>query len=120
MKTTSAEHATAIARAEQYLQGTGLRVLDQDWHYGDGRLDIIAADSRKEVLLVCVVRTLRRGEREQPLDAIPNSRVRSKRRLAVIWMREHGVRYDQVRSDVLGLLHEGTGGYTIEHVKAVG
>jgi Holliday junction resolvase-like predicted endonuclease len=42
MKTTSAEHAAAITRAGQYLQGTGLRVLDRDWHYGDGRLDVIA------------------------------------------------------------------------------
>jgi putative endonuclease len=119
MKTTSAEHATAIARAEQYLQGTGLRVLDRDWHYGDGRLDVIAADSQ-HVLVVCVVRTMRRGARQRPLDAIPKTRVRSKRRLATIWMREHGVRYDQIRIDVFGLLHEGTSGYTIEHIKAVG
>jgi putative endonuclease len=119
MKTTSAEHAAVILRAGQYLQGTGLRVLDQDWHYGDGRLDVIAADGQR-VLVVCIVRTMRRGARQRPLDAISKTRVRSKRRLAVIWMREHGVRYDQIRIDVFGLLHEGTGGYTIEHVKAVG
>jgi putative endonuclease len=119
MKNPSAEHAAVILRAEQYLQGTGLRVLDRDWHHGDGRLDVIAADGQ-HVLVVCMVRTMRRGARQRPLDAISKTRVRSKRRLAVIWMREHGVRYDQIRIDVLGLLHEGTGGYTIEHVKAVG
>jgi hypothetical protein len=30
------------------------------------------------------------------------------------------VRFDQVRVDVVGLVYEGTGGYTIEHLKGVG
>lgn len=118
MKNPSAEHDAAIVRAEQHLLGTGLRVLDRDWQYADGRLDVIATDG--QVLVVCVVRSVRRGARQRPLDAIPRSRIRSKRRLTAIWMREHGVRYDQIRIDVFGLLHEGTGGYTIEHIKAVG
>jgi putative endonuclease len=124
VKTTSAENRAAamkaaIVRAEQYLQDTGLRALDRDWHYADGRLDVIASDGQ-HVLVVCMVRVTRRGARQRPVDAVRRSTIRSKRRLAVIWMREHGVRYDEIRVDVFGLIYEGTGGYTTEHIKAVG
>ena len=36
------------------------------------------------------------------------------------WLTAHGVRFDQIRIDVVGLLYEGTGGFTIEHVRGVG
>jgi hypothetical protein len=42
------------------------------------------------------------------------------RRLAARWLAGHGMRYDQVRIDVIGLIQENTGGFTIEHVRAVG
>jgi putative endonuclease len=42
------------------------------------------------------------------------------RRLAVQWLNAHGVRFEQIRIDVIGLLYEGTGGFTIEHIRGVG
>jgi hypothetical protein len=42
------------------------------------------------------------------------------RGLAVRWLAEHGKRYDKIRIDVVGLLQESAGGFTIEHIKAVG
>ena len=41
------------------------------------------------------------------------------RRLAANWLASHGMRYDQVRIGVVGLL-QAEGGFTIEHVRAVG
>ena len=112
-----ADHEAAIMCAARYLQSTGLRVLDRDWYHGEGHLDIIAADGG--VLVVCVVKTGRRGGRH-PLAALSRGRARSKRRLAVAWMREHGTRYQEIRVDAFAIIYEGTGGYTTEHAKAVG
>ena len=39
---------------------------------------------------------------------------------AARWLSEHGKRYDQIRIDAVGLLQEGTGGFTIEHIRTVG
>ena len=41
------------------------------------------------------------------------------RRLAAQWLSAHGVRFDQIRIDVLGLLRDGSGGFTVEHVRGV-
>jgi hypothetical protein len=42
------------------------------------------------------------------------------RRLAVRWLASHRMRFDQIRIDGVGLLQDSTGGFTIEHVRAVG
>jgi hypothetical protein len=38
----------------------------------------------------------------------------------VQWLNAHGIRFDQVRVDVVGLVYDGTGGFTVEHVPGVG
>ena len=55
-----------------------------------------------------------------PLDAVGPAKRRRLRKLAALWLSAHGIRFDQVRIDVLGLLRDGGGGFTIEHVRGVG
>jgi hypothetical protein len=35
-------------------------------------------------------------------------------------LNAHGVRFDQVRIDVVGLVYDGTGGFSVEHIRGVG
>ena len=42
------------------------------------------------------------------------------RRLAVRWLIAHGVLFDEVRIDVIGLVRDESGRYRIEHVRGVG
>ena len=42
------------------------------------------------------------------------------RRLAIAWLTAHGIRFEQVRVDVVGLVRKRTGGFTVEHVRGVG
>jgi hypothetical protein len=37
----------------------------------------------------------------------------------VAWLNAHGIRFDRVRVDVVGLVRDPSGGYTIEHVRGV-
>lgn len=104
--------------AVSYLEGSGFRILDRNWRCSDGEIDIAAADKR--TFVVCEVKT-RSGTRfGTPLEAVGYAKRRRLRRLAALWLSAHGVRFDQVRIDVLGLLHDGAGGFTIEHIRGVG
>jgi putative endonuclease len=104
--------------AVSYLEGLGFRILDRNWRCPDGEIDIVAADRRS--LVICEVKT-RSGTRfGSPLDAVGHAKRRRLRRLAAQWLAAHGTRFDQIRIDVVGLLRDGTDGFTIEHVRGVG
>lgn len=104
--------------AVDYLTGRGFRVLDRNWRCADGEIDIVAVE--RHSLVVCEVKTRSGTRYGTPLEAVSRAKQRRLRRLAVQWLNAHGVRFEQIRVDVVGLLYEGTGGFTIEHVRGVG
>jgi putative endonuclease len=104
--------------AADYLKGCGFRILDRDWRHDDDIVSIVAVDRR---VLVVIDLRVRAGTRHgTPPHVIGAARRKAMRRLAAHWMAGHGVRFDQIRIDVVGLLQDGAGGFTIEHVRAVG
>jgi putative endonuclease len=104
--------------AVRYLEGCGFRILDRNWRCADGEIDIVAVE--RHTLVVCEVKTRSGTRYGTPLEAVGSAKRRRLRRLAVRWLNAHGVRFEQIRIDVVGLLYEGTGGFTIEHVRGVG
>ncbi len=104
--------------ASEYLESCGMRILDRNWRSADGEIDIVAVDRR--VLVVCEVKSRTSTRYGSPLEAVSRAKRARLRRLAVQWLNAHGIRFDEVRIDVVGLLYEGTGGFTIEHVRGVG
>jgi putative endonuclease len=104
--------------AVTYLEGIGFRILDRNWRCADGEIDIVAVE--RHTFVVCEVKTRSGTRYGTPLEAVGRVKRRRLRRLAVLWLNAHGVRFDQIRIDVVGLLYEGTGGFTIEHVRGVG
>jgi putative endonuclease len=104
--------------AAEYLERAGLRILDRNWRCADGEIDIVAAERR--VLVVCEVKT-RSGTRfGTPLEAISRNKHARLRRLAAKWLVAHGVLFDEVRIDVIGLLKDDAGEFQLEHVRGVG
>jgi putative endonuclease len=104
--------------AVHYLEGCGFRILDRNWRCADGEIDIVAAE--RQWLVVCEVKTRSGTQYGTPLEAVGRAKVRRLRRLAAGWLNAHGVRSEQIRIDVVGLLYEGSGGFTIEHIRGVG
>jgi putative endonuclease len=104
--------------AAEYLESCGFRILDRNWRSADGEIDIVAVE--RQVLVVCEVKSRTSVRYGSPLEAVSRAKRGRLRRLAVQWLNAHGVRFDQVRIDVVGLVYEGTGGFTIEHVRGVG
>jgi putative endonuclease len=104
--------------AVTYLESCGFRILDRNWRCADGEIDIVAVE--RHTFVVCEVKTRSGTRYGTPLEAVGRVKRARLRRLAVRWLTAHGIRFDQIRIDVLGLLPEGTGGFTIEHVRGVG
>jgi putative endonuclease len=104
--------------AVDYLKGCGFRILDRNWRCADGELDIVAAERR--VLVVCEVKTRSGTRYGTPLEAVGRAKQQRLRRLAVAWLNAYGIHFEQIRIDVVGLVNEGSGGFTIEHVRGVG
>jgi putative endonuclease len=104
--------------AVEYLQRAGLRILGRNWRCADGEIDIVAAEHR--VLVVCEVKTRSGTGFGTPLEAISRSKRIRLRRLAVRWLVAHGVLFDEVRIDVIGILRDKSGHFQLEHVRGVG
>jgi putative endonuclease len=103
--------------AAEYLQQAGMRILDRNWRCAEGELDIVAVERR--VLVACEVKTRSGLGFGSPLEAISRRKQARLRRLAISWIRAHGVLFDEVRVDVLGLVRDRAGHFTIEHVRGV-
>jgi len=103
--------------AVSYLEGRGFRILDRNWRCAGGEIDIVAVE--RHTFVVCEVKTRSGTRYGTPLDAVGRAKRMRLRRLAAQWLSAHGVRYDQIRIDVLGLLRDGSGGFTVEHVRGV-
>lgn len=104
--------------ATEYLQQAGLRILDRNWRCAEGEIDIVAAERR--VLVICEVKTRSGTRYGTPLEAITRSKRARLRRLAIRWLVAHGVLFDEVRIDVVGVLRDQAGRCTVEHVRGVG
>jgi putative endonuclease len=105
--------------AAEYLERAGLRILDRNWRCGIGELDIVALE--QQVLVVCEVKTRSGLGYGSPIEAVSlNKRLRL-RRLAAAWLAAQGLGwFDEVRIDVIGLVGNGSGEFTLEHVRGVG
>jgi putative endonuclease len=104
--------------AAEYLQQSGLRVLDRNWRCGQGEIDIIAVERR--VLVACEVKTRSSERFGTPLESISRVKLKRLRRLAILWVVAHGVLFDEIRVDAVGVLRTASGEFTIEHARGVG
>ena len=104
--------------AADYLRKAGLAILDRNWRCSQGEIDIVAADG--PALVVCEVKTRSGVRLGTPLEAVTRQKAWRQRRLAVLWLHDHNVLYDEIRIDVVGVLRLASGEFKIEHVRGVG
>ncbi len=104
--------------AVEHLRQDGLRVLDRNWRCAEGEIDIVAAERRS--LVICEVKTRSSVRYGTPLEAVSRAKRGRLRRLAACWLVAHGVLFDEIRIDVVGVLRTESGDFTVEHVRGVG
>ena len=104
--------------AVSYLEGCGFRILDRNWRSADGEIDIVAVE--RHTLVVCEVKTRSGTRYGTPLEAVTRKKRSRLRRLAVCWVLANGVLFDEVRVDVVEVLKDERGGFSLDHIRGVG
>lgn len=102
--------------AAQYLERSGMRVVDRNWRGRAGELDIVAREG--PVLVVAEVKTRTSVERGHPAEAVDDAKRRRLRTLARAWARQHRVRAARVRVDSVAVLLLG-GRVFVSHERGV-
>ncbi|MFY9331540.1 MAG: YraN family protein [Candidatus Nanopelagicales bacterium] len=103
--------------AADYLQRSGLIIMERNYRCRSGEVDILARD--ENVLVVCEVKTRTSEHFGSPLAAVTPIKLRRMRRVAMSWVTERGVRPPQIRFDVIGIVHGAGNKPTLEHVRDV-
>ena len=105
------------AEAARFLTAGGMTILARNWQCSAGELDIVARAGR--TLVVCEVKT-RSGTRfGHPAEAVTLSKLTRLRRLAALWLAQHGGGFDRVRIDILALTTTADG-FAVDHLQGVG
>jgi putative endonuclease len=103
--------------AARHLAGLGWTIIERNWRCPEGELDIVAHD--RAGLVVCEVKTRSGLVYGAPLEAVTPAKAARLRRLASRWVAMHGVPRATVRIDAIGLVSEGGGRFSIDHLKGV-
>lgn len=91
--------------AMAYLQDHGMEIVEMQYHYGHGEIDIIAREG--EVLVFCEVKTRYSDEYGSPECAITPRKQAQLRKIAVAYLYEHEIRDQICRFDVVAIRMKG-------------
>ena len=103
------------AIAAKYLIGRGYQIVARGSRGALGELDLVAVDGRTVVFVE--VKTRRSQDAGHPADAVDDNKQRRLTRLAIGYLRRHGLLEYPARFDVVAVTWpEGRGKPTIEHI----
>lgn len=103
--------------AAEHLGRSGWKIIDRNWRCADGELDIVAVDG--PTIVVCEVKTRSSTAFGTPAEAVTPAKAARLRRLAARWLAAQGVRHAAVRIDIIGLVADGSGGFSVDHHRGV-
>ena len=89
------------AAAARYLRRRGMKIVARSSRLKPGELDIVALDG--EVLVFVEVKTRRSAETGHPAEAVTPAKQRRLTRLAVTFMKRHGLLDRKARFDVVAV-----------------
>lgn len=102
--------------AARFLQRRGYKILARGRRLASGELDLVALDGRTIVFVEVKTRTS--ADAGHPADAVDAVKQRKLTRLAVTFMKRHGLLEFPARFDVVAITWpDGRGRPTIEHFK---
>ncbi len=87
--------------ALRHLESLGMKLLEMNYRYGHGEVDIIAADG--ETLVFCEVKSRENDEFGPPEYAISTRKQQQIRRIATGYLIEHDIKDRECRFDVVAI-----------------
>jgi putative endonuclease len=122
MTTTASRQALGAygedVAARHLTEEAGMVLLDRNWRCKEGEIDLVLRDG--PVLVVCEVKTRTSCLCGTPHEAITDDKLDRLRRLGQAWMREHGVRAEEARVDLVAVLRPRKGRADVDHVRGIG
>ena len=103
--------------AVAHLGGLGMQVVARNWRCREGEIDIVARDGA--ALVFCEVKTRSGLGYGSPLAAITAAKQARLRRLASLFLAEHGGHRGPVRIDAVGILWQPGGEPAVVHLRGV-
>ncbi len=101
MATTKEKGNEGEALAAQHLKGLGMEILEMNYHYGHGEIDIIAKDG--ETLVFCEVKSRKSDAYGDPEYAVTPKKQQQVRRIAKAYLYEHEIEEHLCRFDVVAI-----------------
>lgn len=105
-------------RAERYLVGRGMVLVERNWRCREGEIDLVLTD--EDTVVVCEVKTRTSRAFGDPVEAISRAKLQRLRRLAARWVCEHPGHGRALRLDVVGILGHPDGTWAVTHLEGVG
>jgi putative endonuclease len=119
--TTAAQRQALGAYGERvaasHLTGQGMVVLDRNWRCDLGEIDLVLRDG--DVLVACEVKTRSSGACGSPLEAVDGDKLERLHDLLWRWCEAHGLRPEETRVDVVGVLSARRGRACLDHVRGL-
>jgi len=101
--------------AVRHLEAAGLEILDRNWRCAEGEIDIVAAEGG--TLVVCEVKTRTGTAFGDPAEAVVGGKATRLRRLALRYLAERGIGWQDLRFDVVTVVRRSDGDPVVRHLR---
>jgi putative endonuclease len=101
--------------AVKYLAKKGYLILERNYRYERGEIDIIAKD--EDILVFIEVKTRENLEYGYPEESVTKGKQKQIRKVAEAYLWEKDIKGQECRLDVISILFEGKGKPIINHIE---
>lgn len=101
--------------AIRYLKNNKFRIIERNFHFFKGEIDIIAYDQK--TLVFMEVKTRRSKDFGPPEESVTPSKQRQIKRIAQAFLAKNNLQDVECRFDVISLSYNKNEGYSINHFK---
>lgn len=107
MKNNRSEGTRGEHLALDHLQALGMEVIQKNYRFGRGEIDLVAMDG--EVLVFCEVKSRSNNRFGEPEYAVTRRKQQQIRRVAQGYLFQHQITDQACRFDVILIQHTATG-----------
>lgn len=101
--------------AVKFLKYEGFEIIEQNYRYGKGEIDIIARDPSDNYLAFVEVKTRQNLDYGEPEYAITKNKQRQIRKIAELYLYDKEIEELDCRFDVIAILLEDINNPSIKH-----
>jgi putative endonuclease len=101
--------------AVRYLIEKGFEVIERNYRYGKGEIDIIARDPENGDTVFIEVKSKKNLEFGDPVYSVTKNKIRQLKRMAELYLYDKGIDEIDCRFDVVTVLLRGNQKPIIEH-----